>query len=87
MAAVLEESILMPAKVEGTRWVDHRLRALVALERNYPTVVAHLSDIGSEHHQDVKKSDAAKARGWLKKITSFKFILHMGLYLDILEEL
>ena len=47
----------------------------------------YFGDAGSNERDDIKKEDAAKARGWLKKLTSFKFLLHVYLYLDILKEL
>lgn len=73
--------------MDGTRWVDHRRRALKALETNIPAVITHLSEVGSDQRKDIKKMDAAKVRGWLKKIRSNKFLLHTGLYMDILGEL
>ena len=87
MADVLDEKILRPSRADGTRWVDHRRRALHALVRNYPTVVAHLTELGSDQRTDIKKEDAAKARGMVKKMSSYKFVLHMALYIDLLEEL
>lgn len=87
IAAAIDEAVLTPTRVDGTRWVEHRRRAILSLMRNHPAVVTHLSEIGSDERADVKKADAAKARGWIRKITTYKFLLHVGLYLDILGEL
>nr|XP_054771798.1 zinc finger protein 862-like [Lytechinus pictus] len=87
MADILNEQILRPTRADGTRWVEHRRRALKALDRNYVAVTAHLVELGSEQRADVKKEDAAKARGMLKKMSTQTFIYHMALYMDILEEL
>ena len=87
MAAVLEEDIVKPKRVDGTRWVDHRRRALEALETNFPSVVGHLTEVSSQQRQDINKKDAVKAKGWLRKITNYKFLLHLGLYKDMLTEL
>ncbi|XP_063970390.1 zinc finger protein 862-like [Lytechinus pictus] len=82
MADLLEEKIHRPTRVDGTRWLDHRRRALSAFEKNYPSVVAHMNEIGSGERSDVKGEDVSKARGMVKKITSLKFLLHMALYID-----
>nr|XP_054763515.1 zinc finger protein 862-like [Lytechinus pictus] len=87
IADILEESVMRPTRVDGTRWVDHRKRAILALDRNYPIVVNHLTEIGSDQRSDVKAEDAAKARGMLKKLKSQKFLLHLALYEDILAGL
>lgn len=87
LAELLDESVLTPTRVDGTRWVDHRRRALKALETNIPAVIAHLSEVGSDQRQDIKKADAARVRGWLKKVRSNEFLLHTGLYMDVLGEL
>ncbi|XP_046901190.1 zinc finger protein 862-like [Hypomesus transpacificus] len=87
LAELLDESVLTPTRVDGTRWVDHRRRALKALETNIPAVIAHLSEVGSDQRQDIKKADAARVRGWLKKVKSNEFLLHIGLYMDVLDEL
>lgn len=82
MADMLEETIVVPGRVEGTRWLSHRCRALKGLERNYPVVIAHMEEVAGE-----QKTDGAKVCGWLKKITSYRFLLHLALYIDVLEEL
>lgn len=87
MADILDETIRRPTRVDGTRWVDHRRRAVAALQKNFPTVVAHLTELGSGQRQDIKGDDVARVRGMLKKLKSPKFLLHLGLYHDILEEL
>ena len=87
MAAILEETVLKPTRADGTRWVDHRKRALVAFNTNFPTVVAHLHEISSMERQDIRREDSQKAKNWLKKICSFRFHAHLSLYLDIVNEL
>ena len=86
LAELLDESVLTPTRVDGTRWVDHCRRALKALETNIPAVIAHLSEVGSDQRQDIKKADAARVRGRLKKVRSNEFLLHTGLYMDVLGE-
>ena len=83
LAQLLDEDFVKPQRAEGTRWVEHRRKALIAFDRNYPVVATHLQETDSRGKGD----DAAKARGWLRKITTKKFILHIALYLDILGEL
>lgn len=47
--------MLQPTRVDGTRWVDHRRRALLAMERNLPVLVGHLNDVGSDEQQATKR--------------------------------
>ncbi|XP_014663082.1 PREDICTED: uncharacterized protein LOC106805838 [Priapulus caudatus] len=86
MVELLDESIIRPTRTDGTRWVDHKQRDLQALERNYVAVAAHFTKIGSEQRSDVRKEDAVKARGMVKKMCSYKFVLYMAMYIDILQE-
>eukprot|EP00057_Strongylocentrotus_purpuratus_P018748 XP_011673222.1 PREDICTED: uncharacterized protein LOC100892291 [Strongylocentrotus purpuratus] len=44
--------------------------------------MAHLNEVSSQQRPDIKKEDAAKAKGWLNKLQSFKFVWHTALYTD-----
>ena len=79
-ADVMDEHVRKPEKAHGTRWLQHKSRALQSLLLSYPIIVTHLEALAAEYGT---KSDAAKFKGYLRKLTSFKFILHM-LFFDIL---
>ena len=42
VADAMEEKISKPDKAQGTRWVQHKARALQTLINGYPVLVAHI---------------------------------------------
>ena len=74
--------LLKPRKANGTRWVQHRLMTTRALLSSYPVLVAHLESMAVD-----PTHDRAKAKGLLNLITSFKFIVHVLLFQEILAPL
>ena len=81
MGNVLEESVGKPEKVHGTRWLQYKSRALSSLIMAYPVICAHLESMAVE--SSVKPADKARFKSYLKKLTSFKFVLHM-LFFNVL---
>lgn len=81
------EHVLKPVRAAGTRWIDHRKKALAVLERDYSAMVAQFQTMGSEEQKDVPAADRAKARGYATRLTSLHFILYMAHYQDLLENL
>ena len=75
-------SVIRPPRAQGTRWIDHKRKALVAMERNYSVIVDHLNELGA-----TQTTDAAKMNGYLKAIQNDKFVLYMATYRDILDVL
>ncbi|XP_070563662.1 zinc finger protein 862-like [Ptychodera flava] len=75
-------TVLKPGNVLGTRWIEHHKRALEALDRDWLPMTMHMQDIvtpGSDHTNDSK----SKARGFLQKLTQFKFMERVFVLLDI----
>ena len=48
LAELMEESIHKPDKANGTRWLQHKSRALSTLLLGYPVIVAHLKSKSSD---------------------------------------
>ena len=48
LAEVMEESIRKPDKANGTRWLQHKSRALSTLLLGYPVIVAHLKSMSCD---------------------------------------
>ncbi|XP_014669333.1 PREDICTED: zinc finger protein 862-like [Priapulus caudatus] len=84
LGEVMEEAVTKPDKAHGTRWLQHKSRALASLLRSYPVIVAHLESMASESSA---AADGARFRGYLKVLTSFKFVLHMLLFFVLLQPL
>ena len=89
LADILEESIRKPEKAHGTRWLQHKSRALNPLIIGYPViqnVCAHLESMALEEYH-TKPTDKICFKGYLKKLTSFKFVLHMLFFDSLLNPL
>ena len=87
VAEALNEHIIKPVWAQGTRWIDHHRRALLALDRNYGSLCTQFEDWASEERTDVSAADSAKMEGYLRKLKSHKFILYIAAYIDIVEDL
>ncbi|KAF3837891.1 hypothetical protein F7725_009659 [Dissostichus mawsoni] len=52
LGEALEEHVLKPTRAQGTRWINHRRKALVALAANYRSLSVHLLQGADEPGQD-----------------------------------
>lgn len=85
VAETLEEEVLKPVNIGGTRWLPHLHRALTSVTRSYGPLVAHF-----EHVVETKSSSAemvGRARHISRHLKDFKSLQFVFLLLDILEEL
>ena len=80
-------SVVKPAKSEGTRWIDHKRKALTTMDRNYAAIITHLEDIASGERDDIKADDVAKVKGYLKVMKTHKFVMYAAMYRDIVKQL
>ncbi|XP_033630643.1 zinc finger protein 862-like [Asterias rubens] len=62
--------ILQPGNIWGTRWAPHRHRALLAVNRDWPALVNHLSQVAMGTNET-----AAKAKGIHQTLISVQFVL------------
>lgn len=84
IADVMDDHFLKPGKANGTRWVDHKLRAVSKLLKNWKLIVIHMKN----YAEDVtnRGDDRAKAKGILKKLSEFKLVYYLHFIKDILSE-
>ncbi|KAJ8036989.1 hypothetical protein HOLleu_17687 [Holothuria leucospilota] len=87
VSEILGEDILKPVRAQGTPWIDHRRKALRTLDRDYVCQVAHFQDVASGVRTDIPAGDVAKMKGYLMKMTSHEFVLHLAFYQDLVEDL
>lgn len=79
----LEEHVVKPARSQGTRWIDHRRRAVSCLATtNYRSIVTH-----HQERQDEATPEKEKISAMLRQLTSPKLVLNMALYQDLLSDL
>ena len=70
-------------KIHGTRFVQHRRRALKRLLDIWPGIVTAYENIESD--RKTKGETRAKVKGYLKKLRSYKFFQKVINFLDILD--
>ena len=84
IAELLGEHFLKPEKANGTRWVDHKLRATAKLIENWPIIVTQMENYAEDKSN--KAEDRAKVRGYLTQLKQHKMVLYMGFVKDVLNE-
>ena len=83
---IMDETIRKPERAHGTRWLQHKSRALKSLIIGYPVICAHLESMASEESTN-RPTDKVRFKSYLKKLTSFKFVLHMLFFDSLLNPL
>ena len=82
----MEEHVRKPDRAIGTRWAQHKSRALKSLILGYDVIVAHLEAVASEK-SSLKSVDKAKFKAYWTRLTSYKFVLHMLFFDALLDPL
>ena len=84
VAEILEESFHKPEKANGTRWVDHKLRAASKMAKNWKVIVIHLMSYSEDNSN--RAEDRVKAKGIIRKVMQYKFVWFLHFLKDILNE-
>ena len=87
VAEMLKKNVVKPSRSQGTRWIDHRRKALACLAKNYQCVATQFEEQATGQRKDIPAADAAKMKGYLKLLKSCKFVLHMALYQDLVDDM
>jgi len=76
----MDEQVHRPARAQGTRWIQHKVKAASILLSGYPVFVTHLQKVA----QDEPRQQAATIRGYVKIMKSFKFLSCLLAFVDLL---
>ncbi|XP_021365405.1 zinc finger protein 862-like [Mizuhopecten yessoensis] len=79
IAKILEESTISQTGLQKTRWIASRRRALIAIEKSFPSVVDHLNHAASTGKGD----DKARAKGIVQEICSERFVRFLYFMIDV----
>ncbi|XP_052223803.1 zinc finger protein 862-like [Dreissena polymorpha] len=82
IAEVMDTHFTKPERCNGTRWVDHKLRAISKLIKNWKVLVMHMMNYAEDHSNGSEYR--AKAKGILKKMMQFKFLWYIHFMKDLL---
>ena len=77
-----EKTITKPTKAYGTRWIDHKYRAMERVLDNYGPYTAHLQSLCRTDSQALKRAELV---GQPKKWKDATYPMYMAIYLDILS--
>ena len=72
VAEEMDEQVTKPEKAHGTRWLQHKKRAVKVLLNCYPVLVGHFQSLA-----EANSADGARFRGYLRQLTSFKFVSNL----------
>ena len=73
----------LPVRCQGTRWIDHKRRALQRIVDRYGAYILHLNALVND--STVKAADKSKLRGYLRKWSQGKMLIGCAMYIDILK--
>lgn len=72
-----------PIRSQGSRWINHKRKALQRVIDRYGAYISHLSTLTED--KSLKPEDRAKIKGYLKKWMSCKTVIGCAIYTDILK--
>ena len=85
IADIMQEEFLKPEKVNGTRWIDHKLRATTKLLADWLVFVVHFQSYSEDASNTGR--DRAKAKGIVNRLFQYKFVWFLSVLKDTLNEL
>ena len=79
----LPKSGNVPVRSQGSRWINHKRKALQRVVDRYGAYINHLTTLTED--RSVKAEDRARLKGYLRKWMQYKTILGCAMYVDILK--
>ena len=79
----LPKSGNLPIRSQGSRWIDHKRKALLRVIDRYGAYISHLSALTED--TSLKSEDRARIKGNVARWMQYRTILGCALYADILK--
>ncbi len=73
----------LPVCCHGTRWINHKRRALQQIVDWFGAYLVHLATLAQD--PSVKAADQCKLTGYVRKRAHSKFLLGCSLFIDVLQ--
>ena len=73
----------VPIRSQGSRWINHKRRALQRVTDRYGAYISHL--IALSEDITVKSEDRARLKGYIQKWTHAKFLVGCAMYVEVLK--
>lgn len=85
IAEALEEKVLIPSNILGTRWTAHMFRALQSLlQRNFQAIYIYFDNCAESGGKHASDTMVGRSKNIRAKLHNYKFLLFLHLLLDIL---
>ena len=79
----LPDSGNIPIRSEGSRWINHKRRALQRVVDRYGAYTSHLNALAEDN--SIKSEDRACIKGYSKKCSECKILVGCALYSEVLK--
>ena len=73
----------LPVRSEGSRWINHKRKALQRLVGRYGAFLNHVTTLAED--RSIKSTDRARLQGYLKKWKQSKVLIGAAMYVDVLK--
>ena len=73
----------LPIRSQGSRWINHKRKALQRVVDRYGAYISHLVTLAED--SSLKAEDRARLKGYLRKWMQYRTILGCAMYVDILK--
>ena len=73
----------LPVRSEGSRWINHKRKALQRLVDRYGCFLNHLATLSVD--QSINSTDRARLKGYLRKWKQSRILIGAALYVDALK--
>ena len=73
----------VPIRSQGSRWINHKRRALQRMTDRYGAYISHL--IAPSEDTSLKSEDRARLKGYLEKWTHAKSLVGCAMYIEVLK--
>ena len=73
----------LPVRLQGSRWINHKCKALQRIVDRYGMYMNHLATLGED--TTTSSADRARLKSFLKKWKQSKMLVGVAMYLDVLK--
>ncbi|XP_013383761.1 zinc finger protein 862-like [Lingula anatina] len=85
IADMMEERIIKPTRLQGTRWLPHIMQASKALMNGYGPILAHFEHVSQAAPGQTTAEVKGRATYLAKKLKDWRVIRFMAFFQDLLE--
>ena len=85
IADALDEKIIKPTRLQGTRWIPHMNKATKTLARIFPVLVAHFEHVGEAGPGQATAEVRGRGRFLTTKLRDFRVLRFMFFFRDVLD--